>query len=104
MTRKVTGGVNPHADTHTAAVIGVTLVEVDRPDRKSRRSHGKSDPVDAQAAARAALSGRAAGVPKSRNGRVETTRVLRVARSGAVKAHVAAQNSLSSAAVCDCGR
>jgi transposase len=114
MTRKVTGGVDTHADTHTVAVIdevgrlldhhqfaadpagyrallawmrrfghlqlvgvegtgsygaglarfltaaGVTLVEVDRPDRKSRRSQGKSDPIDAEAAARAALSGRAA--------------------------------------------
>lgn len=26
---------------------GVTLVEVDRPDRKTRRDQGKSDPIDA---------------------------------------------------------
>ena len=36
---------------------GVALVEVDRPDRKARRWQGKSDPVDAEAAARAALAG-----------------------------------------------
>jgi transposase len=34
------------------------LVEVDRPDRKTRRFAGKSDPIDAEAAARAASSGR----------------------------------------------
>ena len=38
--------------------IGVTVVEVDRPDRKSRRAHGKSDPLDVYAAAKAVLSGR----------------------------------------------
>ena len=36
-------------------VIGVKVVEVDRPDRKSRRARGKSDPLDAYAAARAVL-------------------------------------------------
>jgi transposase len=40
---------------------GVTVVEVDRPNRQVRRREGKSDPVDAVAAARAALSGRALG-------------------------------------------
>ncbi len=35
---------------------GVAMVEVDRPDRKARRWQGKSDPVDAEAAARAALA------------------------------------------------
>jgi transposase len=74
----------------------VVVVEVDRPDRKARRSHGKSDPVDAEAAARAALSGRATGVPKSRDGQVEAIRVLRTARAGAVKANVAAKNTLVS--------
>jgi transposase len=59
--------------------IGLTVVEVDRPDRKSRRAHGRSDPLDAYAAARAVLSGSAAGVPKLRDGRVEAIRALRVA-------------------------
>jgi hypothetical protein len=56
---------------------GVTVVDVDRPDRKVRRLKGKSDPIDAYAAAEAALSGRAAGTPKSRDGRVEAIRTLR---------------------------
>ncbi|WP_285741044.1 IS110 family transposase, partial [Kitasatospora phosalacinea] len=32
---------------------GVTVVDVDRPDRKTRRMKGKSDPIDAYAAATA---------------------------------------------------
>lgn len=72
----------------------VALVEVDRPDRKTRRAKGKSDPIDAIAAARAALSGQADGAPKTRIGPVEAIRALRVARRGAVKARTAALNQL----------
>ena len=73
---------------------GVVVVEVDRPDRKARRAKGKSDPLDAYAAARAALSGAATGIPKQRDGRVEAIRALRVARRGAVKARTQAMNQL----------
>ncbi len=59
---------------------GVNLVEVDRPDRRTRRRRGKSDPIDAEAAARAALSGVAGGVPKTGTGPVE--RGVRGARRG----------------------
>ncbi len=45
----------------------------------------KSDPLDAYAAAKAVLSGSAAGAPKRREGRVEAIRALRVARASAVK-------------------
>ncbi len=72
----------------------VDVVEVDRPDRKARRAHGKSDPLDAYAAARAALSGTATGTPKTRNGAVESIRALRMARSSAVKARTQATNQL----------
>ena len=72
----------------------VAVVEVDRPDRRARRRHGKSDPLDALAAARATLSGEATGAPKARSGPVEAIRVLRVARRGAVKARTAAFNQL----------
>jgi transposase len=71
---------------------GVTLVEVDRPDRAARRLHGKSDPVDAEAAARAVLSGRATGTPKSRDGIIEAIRVLQVVYRSAVKDRTAATN------------
>ncbi len=59
---------------------GVTVIEVDRPDRKTRRSAGKSDPIDAEAAARAAAVGTRTATPKSRTGDVEALRNLRVAR------------------------
>ena len=36
---------------------GIDVVEVNRPNRQARRNHGKSDPLDAIEAARAALSG-----------------------------------------------
>jgi transposase len=62
----------------------VAMVEVDRPDRKARRFAGKSDPLDAEAAARAALSKVRTGIPKDRTGQVEALRNLRVARHSAV--------------------
>lgn len=58
---------------------GINVVEVDRPNRRMRRLHGKSDVVDAKAAARAALGGEASVTPKSREGVVESIRVLRIA-------------------------
>jgi transposase len=135
---EVTGGVDTHRDTHTAAAVdgqgrllghrqfpttaagyvallgwlrsfgqlllvgvegtgsygaelaftlqqaGVAVVEVDRPDRAARRRDGKSDPLDAEAAARAALSGRADGSPKRRGGPVQALAALRIARRSAV--------------------
>lgn len=73
---------------------GVHVIEVDRPDRRTRRGRGKSDPVDAEAAARAVLAGTASGTPKTRTGPVEAIRALRVVRSSAVKARTAALNAL----------
>ena len=136
---EVTGGVDTHQDTHTAAVIdqvgrvlgteqfpanaagygallawmrgfghpgrvgvegtgtygaglarrlrneAVEVIEVDRPNRKARRFQGKSDPIDAIQAAKAALAGERTGTPKQRDGRVEALRNLRVARRSAVE-------------------
>jgi transposase len=73
---------------------GVEVVEVIRPNRQARRQRGKSDAADAVAASLAALNGEASGVPKSRNGPVESIRALRVARCGAVKARTQAANQL----------
>jgi transposase len=72
----------------------VKVVEVDRPDRKTRRFQGKSDPIDAEAAARAALAGRATGTPKTRDGQVEALRALHVARRSAVKQRAATQTQM----------
>ena len=57
---------------------GVEVVEVNRPNRQARRRRGKSDTVDAEAAARAALNGEATVVPKTHGSLVESVRVLRV--------------------------
>ncbi len=69
---------------------GMTVVEVDRPDRSARRRNGKSDPLDAESAARAVQSGRVSGTPKSRDAQVEMVRMLRVARRSAMKARIQA--------------
>ncbi len=58
---------------------GIEVVEVNRPNRQMRHRRGKSDVVDAEAAARAALSGDAITAPKRNDGIVESIRVTRVA-------------------------
>jgi transposase len=73
---------------------GIAVFEVERPKRRHLRHEAKSDLRDAEAAARAVLSGEAAGVPKSGDGRVEMIRVLRAARRSAVKAKSQAANQL----------
>jgi len=73
---------------------GVGVVEVDRPNRQQRRKVGKSDPSDAVSAARAALSGVATVVPKSRNGAVEEMRVLMVAKRSARQQRIQTLNQL----------
>jgi transposase len=58
---------------------GVGVVEVDRPNRQACRRHGKSDPLGAVEAFRAAQAGRAFGAAKTRDGNVEAIRALVVA-------------------------
>ncbi len=76
------------------SAAGVTVVEVCRPDRQARRFNGKSDPIDAEAAALAVLSGRASVTPKSGDGPVEAIRMLARCRDSAVKAKLACWNQL----------
>ena len=75
---------------------GVKVVEVNRPSRQARRRRGKSDPADAEAAARAVLAGEALGTPKAATGAVEAVRLLRIARRSAMKARTQAANQLHS--------
>lgn len=145
---RITGGVDTHKDTHTAAALdstgkllgtatfptttegygalltwlrdfgsvervgiegtgsygagltrhllteGLTVVEVNRPNRQTRRRNGKSDPADAEAAARATLAGDAIGVPKSQRGNVEAIRILRLERRSAIQARTQVINQL----------
>jgi transposase len=76
------------------AAAGVAVVEVNRPDRSQRRRRGKSDALDAAAAAEAARSGNRIAVPKSRDGQVESLRVLRLTRASAVQARSKAWQQL----------
>ena len=148
LTSSITGGVDTHKDTHTAAALdgtgrvlgnatfpaspagyaellewlrsfgaldrvgiegtgsygsgltqylreaSVNVVEVNRPNRQARRRHGKSDPADAEAAARATLARYAVGVPKSQDGAVEVIRILRLERRSAIRARTQAANQL----------
>jgi transposase len=76
---------------------GIEVLEVERPKRRrggSRRNVEKSDPSDAERAARAVLAGETSGVPKSGDGRVEMIRTLRAARRSAMKARTQAANQL----------
>src|SRR5215203_5582910 len=75
----------------------IEVLEVERPKRRRRspRRHlKKSDPSDAERAARAVLVGETSGVPKSADGRVEMIRALRAARRSAMKARTQAANQL----------
>ena len=78
---------------------GYTVVEVNRPDRSVRYRKGKSDPTDAESAARAVLAGVAAATPKSGDGDVEMIRMLKTAKDSAVKARTQAINQMKALVV-----
>ena len=82
--------------TRHLLTAGVEVLEVDRPNRQERRKTGKSDTLDAVSAARAVQAGTANGAAKTRDGNVESVRVLRVARISANKARTQAINQLHS--------
>ncbi|NHB12470.1 IS110 family transposase, partial [Burkholderia cepacia] len=74
--------------------LGWRVVEVNRPNRRLRRQRGKSDRVDAEAAARAVLAGEANTPPKSGDGEVEMIRHLKIARDTALKSRTQAMVTL----------
>ncbi|MFG2884789.1 IS110 family transposase [Streptomyces sp. NPDC048297] len=80
--------------TRAARARGHQVIEVNRPDKAGRRRIGKSDPIDAYAAARAARSGRASSAPKDDT--VTGIRALHNAARSAVKARTAALNQIGS--------
>lgn len=55
---------------------GMTVVEVNRPDRSTRRRIGEDDTIDAEAAARACIAGTASVIPKAGDALVEMIRML----------------------------
>jgi transposase len=80
---------------------GVEVLEVTTPDKHDRRKRGKNDDLDAQNAAHAAFAGKRTVTPKSRDGMIESLRVLKACRKTAVAARRVAlqmiQNTIVSA-------
>ena len=76
-----------------------TVVEVNRPDRSVRYRKGKSDPTDAEMAARSVLAGVADATPKSGEGEVEMIRMLKCAKNSAVVARTQAVNQMKALVV-----
>src|SRR4051794_16577559 len=77
----------------------IAVIEVNRPDRAARRRHGKTDTVDATAAAHAVLSARATSIAKTGDGPVEILRLIHLARASAVKSRTQAINQLKAVIV-----
>lgn len=75
---------------------GIKVTEVNSPDKATRRRRGKTDAIDAEAAARAVLSGRATTTPKAGDGPVEMARIFKLAKASAIKSRTQAINQLKS--------
>lgn len=77
----------------------VTVIEVNRADRGNRRRRGKTDTIEAEAAARAVLSGRATAIAKSGDGPVEMLRMFKLAKGSAIRSRGQATNQLKAVLV-----
>jgi transposase len=77
----------------------ITVVDVNRPDPSARRRRGKSDTVDAEAAARAVLSGQATAIAKTGDGPVEMLRMFKLTKASATKSGAQAINQLKAVLV-----
>ncbi len=73
---------------------GHKVIEVNRPDRSARRRLGKSDPTDAEMAARAVLAGVARDRPKSGVDKVEMIRMFKSTKDSAMKGRTQAINQM----------
>lgn len=78
---------------------GHRIVEVNRGDRRLRRQNGKSDTLDAEAAARSVLAGTSAAVPKTGDGTAEMIRQIKIARDTARKGRTSAIITLNTIVV-----
>lgn len=68
-------------------------------DRATRRRRGKTDAIDAEAAARAVLAGRATATAKTGDGPVEMARTVKLAKDSAIKSRTQAINQLKAVLV-----
>jgi transposase len=79
---------------------GIEVLEVTAPDMHDRRRRGKNDHFDAESAAHAAFAERHTVTPRSRDGMVESLRVLRVCRKTVVQARRIALQMIQATIVC----
>lgn len=79
---------------------GVEVREVTTPDSGDRRKRGKNDDLDAQNAAHAAFAGKRTVTPKTRDGMIESLRVLKACRKTAVAARRVALQMIHNTVVC----
>jgi transposase len=86
--------------TRYLLAAGLEVFEVNQPDKAGRRRRGKTDAIDAEAAARAVLSDRVTAIAKTGDGPVEMVRMFRLAKASAVKSRVQAINQLKAVLVC----
>jgi hypothetical protein len=78
---------------------GHKVIEVNRPDRSTRGRLGKSDPTDAEMAARSVLAGVARDRPKSGVDKVEMIRMLKSTKDSAMKGRTQAINQMKALVV-----
>jgi len=74
--------------------VGLDVLEVTTPDRTDRRKRGKNDTLDAENAAHAAFTGHRTVTPKTRDGMIESLRVLKTGRKTAIAARRVAQQMI----------
>ena len=86
--------------TRYLLAAGLEVLEVNQPDKAGRRRRGKTDAIEAEAAARAVVSGRATAIAKTGTGPVEMARMFGLAKASAVKSRVQAINQLKAVLVC----
>jgi transposase len=85
--------------TRCLHAAGVTVMEVNQPDKAHRRRRGKTDTIDAEAAARAVISGRASALAKAADGPVAMLRMFKLAKASAIKSRAQAINQLKAVIV-----
>ena len=78
----------------------VPVLEVTMPDNQDRRRRGKNDDLDAQNAAHAAFAGQRTVTPRSRDGMIESLRILMACRKTAVSARRVALQMIQNTIVC----
>jgi transposase len=74
--------------------VGFTVLEINRPDRSTRRRMGKDDAIDAEAAARSFLAGNATIKPKGGTHLVEMIRLLKGNKDSASNSRTRAINQI----------